>query len=237
MTDLKTLLSDVQHKKRRFVVYSPDSAGSYEEWFANHNVDIEYRPLPTGSPTSFLVVERGESFAGAIGLDDLEYLLEPPIVRPERPQDLSEGYRIIFEILSDTVFTAMTRRELLAVSREIEERAYRVGTGVLHASFQKLSTFESQTDVYRHLATETDLEIHIYGLADWDAPEIPQVTYHGFTTDPLEQYWALAFDGGKSRKHACGLLARECSTDAYVGFWTDEPAVVQELESGLTKPP
>ncbi|WP_336025422.1 DICT sensory domain-containing protein [Halobellus salinisoli] len=234
MTELQSLLDSIRSRNRRFTVYRPTPEQPYETWFRNHNVDVEYRKLPAGSPGSFLAIEHDGAFVGAIGLDDLDTLLESPIVPPDRRADVSEGYRVLFDVLSDTVFTAMTRRELLAVSREIEERAYRVGSGALYVSFQKFSTFESQIGVYRHLAAETDIEIHIYGHPDWTPPEIEGVTYHCLTGDPRQRYWALAFNSESAAMQASGLLAREDPPDSYTGFWTNDPALVSKLRAGLT---
>lgn len=127
----------------------------------------------------------------------------------------------------------MTRRELLAVSREIEDRAYRVGTGVLRVGFQTAAAFDTQLDAYRHLATETTLEIHVYGVdqSERSLPDIEGITHHG-GDDAIDRYWALAFDGGGDDAQSCGLLAQERS-DGYDGFWTNDPAIVEGISAGL----
>jgi DICT domain-containing protein len=102
-------------------------------------------------------------------------------------------------------------------------------------SFQSLSIFESQVSVYRHLASETALDVHVYGKADWDPPEIAGITYHRSDAATVEQFWALAFDGGGDQTQACGLVARERDGE-YTGFWTYDPEIVgtiaAELEEG-----
>lgn len=82
----------------------------------------------------------------------VERLLSPPIVRPETYEGLSPAYRALFEVLDGTVYTSMARREPLAVSREIEDRAYRVGSGSLDVGFQRLSNYRSQVPAYCRLA-------------------------------------------------------------------------------------
>ena len=101
-------------------------------------------------------------------------------------------------------------------------------------SFQTLSTFKSQTEVYRTLATETDLDIHIYGLDDWTPPTISGVTYHTDGAEGLEPYWALAYGGGPTDSQACGLVAQEHSNE-YTGFWTSDPALVEEIRTALSE--
>jgi hypothetical protein len=232
---LASIFEAFRAERKRFVVYSSDDETDFTDRFATHNVDIESRRLPPGGPAPFLVVESAGEFAGAISLDALDGLFDPPIVRPGTGDGVSEGYRVLFDAFDDTVYAAMRRRQLLAVSREIEDRAFRVGTGTLRVGFQTLSTFASQADVYRLLAGETDLDVHVYGVADWTPPEIPGVTYHSDPDDALERYWVLAFDGGAGdARQTCALVARQ-DGDEYDGFWTDDPetteAVLSELAS------
>lgn len=231
MTDLETLLATVRRHDRRFVVYRHGGERALAERFAAHAVDVEHRDLPRGGPEPFLVIEADGEFAGAIALDELRWLLEPPIVRPAQPDEVSAGYRVLFDVLDETVFTALSRRQLLAVSREIEDRALRVGDGTLHASFQLLSAFESQVERYRRLA-ETGLAIHVYGVADWSPPEIPGVRFHERSDPTLDRYWALAFDGGSEPMQACGLVGQE-TADGYDGFWTDDAGLAGRIADAL----
>jgi DICT domain-containing protein len=149
-------------------------------------------------------------------------------------EDAPGGYRVLFELLDETVYTALERRELLAVSREIEDRAFRVGDGTLRVSFQTLSAFESQAALYHKLASATDLDIHIYGVDDWTPPRIDGITYHEFSAGPLERYWVLAFDGSSDGTHSCGLVGQEQS-DGFDGFWTDDEKMVAEIMDRLER--
>lgn len=222
------LLTEIGDRDRRFTVYRSGEGTEIEDQFAAHDVSVTRRSIPPDGPDPFLVIEEEGEFAGALGLSELEALIEPPIVRPGERDDVSAGYRVLFDVLDETVFSAMNRRQLLAVSREVEDRAYRVGTGTLHASFQTLSTFESQVDVYRQLAASTELDIHIHGIPNWAPPEIAGISYHEYDDDTDGRYWALAFDGGSNESQACGLVARE-QTGRYEGFWTDDTDLVEEM--------
>jgi hypothetical protein len=229
------LVDRARTARAQFTVFvGADDRGDVDvaERFANHDVHVEYRTLPSGAPAPFVVVERDGEFAGAIALADLADILEPPVVGPGDADDVSDGYRVLFEVLDDTVFTAMARRELLAVSREIEERAFRIGTGVLHAGFQSLSVYRSQVDVYRTLATDTDLEIHVYGDADWSPPAVPGISYHAYPNADDERFWVMAFVGGDAASTTNALVARQ-EGDAYDGFWTDDAGVTREVTSAL----
>lgn len=231
---LDSLLRDLESGTTRVTVYRRESDPAIDDHFPNRNVDITYQALPPAGPDPFVVVERDGEFVGVLGRSELEALVEPPIVRPGDADGVSEAYRVFFELLDDTVFTAMDRATLLAVSREIEDRAYRVGTGTLRVSFQRLSVFRSQLEVYRSLAADTSLAIHVHGVGDWDPPAIEAITYHDDADGDLDRYWALAFDGGADPSQACGLLAEQ-RDDTYTGFWSDDAGVVATIDRGLAE--
>ena len=230
-----SLFQNVQSRDKTFTVYAGEVGADIAEQFAAHGVVVRHEMMPSPGPDPFLVIEKEEEFAGTITLDALQSLLEPPIVRPGDREEVSEGYRVLFEVLDETVFTAMNRRQLLAVTREIEDRAYRVGEGTLHVSFQNLSVFDSQTDVYRTLAADTDLDIHVHGVADWSPPEIAGITYHEYEVgEPVDRYWILGFDGGPDRTQSCGLVGEQ-REDGYTGFWTDDAEVVTQITDILSE--
>jgi hypothetical protein len=226
-----SLFAEVRDSPRQFTVYRNDEGTELESQFDTRNVSVRYRDLPPG-PDPFLVIETDGEFNGALPLSELERLLEPPVTKPDGAEDVSEGYRVLFDLLDKTVYTALERRQLLAVSREIEDRAFRVGEGTLRVSFQTLSTFESQAPLYHKLASATDLDVHIYGVDDWTPPEIEGITYHEFAAGPLDRYWVLAFDGGPDGAHPCGLVGQEQS-DGFDGFWTDDGGMVGEIMTRL----
>ncbi|WP_240730024.1 DICT sensory domain-containing protein [Halalkalirubrum salinum] len=213
--------------------YRSGEPSAIEQWLATHGVAIESRSILPDGLDPFIEIKADGKVVGIIGIEALNALIEPPIDRPGERDEISEGYRVLFEILEKTLFTGMSRRDLLAVSREIEDRAFRVGEGCLQATFQTPSIFKSQTAVYRTLATETDLDIHVYAVEDWDPPSIRGITYHTDAVERFESYWALAYNGGTDETQACGLVAKQRS-DAYTGFWTNDPALVEEIRTALS---
>ena len=226
---LDSLLADARSSDHQFVIHSDDPETAAADWFRNHDVDVAHRPLPEGIPRPFLVVERDGEFVGVLDLAEVERLLEPPIEPPAPRDELSPGHREFFDVLADTVFTSISRRELLAVSREIEDRAHRVGDGILHVSFQRLSAFQSQRRVYEEIAAETTLDIHVHGIADWTPPESQGISYHAHQDGRLEPYWVLAFDGGPEESQVSGLVAEERPGEGFTGFWTHDGEVVDQL--------
>lgn len=231
---LHSLIAEVRHREHQFTVYRRGDRSDIEAWLVDHGVAVESRSLPSGGPDPFIEVSTDGEVVSVIGVDALEGLLTPPIHRPGDRDGISDGYRALFDLLERTVVSGINRRELLAVSREIEDRAYRVGEGTLRVSFQTLSRFRSQTAVYRTLAAETDLDIHIYALDDWTPPKIGGLTYHTEDVERLEPHWVLAYDGGPGDSQACGLVARAHSED-YAGFWTNDPSLVEEIATALAE--
>lgn len=225
---LNALIEEFRAQKHQVTVYRSGDQRAIESWLATHGVPVESRSLPAGGPAPFIEIKTDGDVVGIIGVEAVEALFEPPIRPPGDRAGVSAGYRALFEILEKTVLTGMTRRELLAVSREIEDRAFRVGEGTLWVSFQTLSTFRSQTDVYRTLGAETDLEIHIYGVEDWTPPAIDGITYHPKASERFEPYWVLAYDGGPDETQASGLVA-EAHAEGYTGFWTNDVATVETI--------
>ena len=228
---LDSVFAEVGQSDTRFTIHAP-AESDIPSWFKTYTVPVVHKTLLENGPDPFLSIESAGEFVGAISLKELEALLTPPIKRPPEETMVSDGYRVLFEALDATVFTALGRTQLLAVSREIEDRAYRVGNGTLRVCFQTFSTFNSQLSVYRHLATDTELDIHIYAVADWDPPAIEGITYHDISGMDLERYWLLAFDGGTEPTNACGLFSRE-TDESYTGYWTDDRTLINRIATEL----
>lgn len=229
---LETFITDVDQRRKRFVVYDTDPGTDIDDRLATRNVTVEHRQLPPEGPEPFVTIYDDDEFVGAVRLDELSALLTPPVVRPGETEGLPESYRALFDVLEETLFTALDRRQLLGVSREIEDRAFRVGRGTLRVGFQSLSVFEAQAAVYRRLVTETELDVHVYGEPDSTPPAIEKVTYHEDVDGDLARYWCLAFDGGGDETQRCALLAQE-QANGFVGFWTYDPALVSEILATL----
>ncbi|WP_340100138.1 DICT sensory domain-containing protein [Salinibaculum salinum] len=229
---LERLIDDAQHHGKRIILYTDDAETALDTRFSGSSVTTEQRRLPPHGPDPFVTIHDAGQVVGSLSLDDFEELLTPPIVRPGDREEVSAGYRALFDLFDDTVFDSLDRRQLLGASREIEDRAFRVGHGTLRASFQSLSVFESQVEAYRHLAGDTALDVHVYGEADWEPPEIAGVTYHRSDAATVKRFWTLAFDGGGDETQSCGLVARE-QGNGYTGFWTYDPEIVSRIADEL----
>ena len=230
---LRDILAEVAARRRQLVVYAAEEPGWVADQFAARNAAVEFEPLPPDAATGFVVVREAGEFVASVGLSELQEILEPPVRRPGEPPPEASGYRAVFDLLEDTIFTAFDRRQLLGAAREIEDRAFRVGTGTLRVGFQRLSAMRSQVPVYAALGAETDLSIHLYGAADWDPPAVPGATIHPESAEEIGAFWFLAFDGGDDRMNACALLAEERRPDAFYGFWTYDADLVERMLAHL----
>lgn len=219
-------------RRKQFTVYSPSDDPDIVPRLATRNVTVEWRQVPSTGPPPFVSIRDDDGFVGTLGLADLEQLVTPPIVRPQDREGLAASYRALLDVLEETVFSSLKRRQLLATSREIEDRARRVGTGTLRVTFQSFANFSSQVPTYWRLGRETDLDIHIYAVPDRRPPAIPNVTFHADETGALSEFWCVAFDGGPDPTQACVLIARE-EADGYVGFWSYDPALVRDVLATL----
>lgn len=229
---LDSYIKTIQRHQKHFIVYSDVEQPDLIEQLQMRNVRVEHKHLPSVGLPPFVVIREDGDFVGALSLESLGQLLAPPVVQPGECDDVSDGYRAILELLQETVFTAFHRRQLLATSREFEDRALRVGEGRLYVTFQSLSVFATQLDLYTTLGEQTALDIHIYGRPDWTTQPIENITYHADRSGDLTPFWCMAFDGGGDDSQACVLIARE-EGDEYTGFWSYDHALVTDVLATL----
>jgi len=224
------LMDEIEAEQKQVVVYAPDETGSdLDERLATRNLTVEHRRLPTLTGEAFVVVRDDRGFHGALELADLLEFLRPPIPRWERRESLSPAYRALYDLLDDTVFVSMDRRQLLATSRELEDRAFRTGQGRMHVGFQRADAFDAQTGVYRELAAETDIDIHVYLPAEaaTSLGGIDGLTVHTEPASLIDAYWFILYDDGAGGGQDCALVAEATGERRYRGFWSYDPELVE----------
>ncbi|WP_313691223.1 DICT sensory domain-containing protein [Halorarum halobium] len=233
---LGDLLSEAEERRPSLTVYGAvDSAllGQFE----TRNVTVERRPLPEVIDEEFVVLRDGDRFRCAIGRERLDGFLSPPIRAPWDLDLLPPEYRSLFELLDDTVFGSLNRRQLLAASRELEGQAYRRGRGTLRVGFQSVVAFREQEPTYRRLADETDLDVHVYAVPDAPTDDLPvwPATFHTEPAEQIGRYWFLLFDASEDDtdeddtdedEWSFALVAEEREAGTFSGFWTFERAIV-----------
>ncbi|WP_121742390.1 DICT sensory domain-containing protein [Natronorubrum halophilum] len=224
---------------RTVTVYAPAPKPELVDWLeAAISVEsVDYRSLPdaTAASQSFLVVRQDGEFSAAIGLEAVRDFLEPPIHEPWNGALGDVPHRRVIEVFDSTVWHALQRRQLLAVSRAIETRAWRVASGTLRVGFQRSSALEAMVPVYSRLAAESALDIAVYIDDEWDRPPIPGVTIHADSGDEIGSYWMLVFDGDGDELWTSGLLAKERDDGEFEGFWVDDTQLVARLERAIQK--
>lgn len=226
------VLEAAADRRKRLVHYAPEGGG-FAERFAARNVDVSFRRLSPGGPDPFVVVRAAggdqhrdrERFQGAVTVSTLESLLAPPQPPDRDAVDVSSAYGAVLDLLDDTVFASLSRRQLLATTREFEDRAWRASEGLLHVGFQTPAAFAGQRSLYRRLAGDTGLDVHVHVESGDVDIDVDGVTVH-VGGEYVDRYWFVAFEGpGDSQ---CALVAeqRDADGDEYVGAWTYDPELV-----------
>ncbi|MFC7175671.1 DUF7344 domain-containing protein [Halosegnis marinus] len=156
----------------RLRVCSPDDSPDLSDRFGSRNVVVEHTTLP-GADEGFVVVRRDGEFVGSVPVRAFDTLVHPPAGVPgSRDGEADEQFRALLGLLDDTVFTSLERDRMLATSREIEDRAWRLGHGRLYAGFQSLPVMHAEADVYRRLATKPDLRVEVFATPNGDPPAV-----------------------------------------------------------------
>ncbi|WP_380679778.1 DICT sensory domain-containing protein [Salinigranum sp. GCM10025319] len=231
------LIAEVEQRRRTVTVYAPALPDALAALFDTRHVTLEHEYLPRGASEPFLTVTEDDDYVGSVDLPAVYDFRHPRIHEIGSPEVVEAAYRRLTSLLPDTVFSSLDRRQLLATSREIEDRAWRIGTGRLDAGFQTISKLRAQTDVYTALC-ERGLDVHLYGLVDRGSddvdhghdrfPPIADATFHT-DGDELGDFWFMAYDGGETPWQTCGLVAEERSPGSFEGFWTYDPDVVARI--------
>ena len=238
MDSLRDAFAAVESRQTTLEVYADDdeTTEELERQFSTRNVRVVGRPAPSSADRGFVVVRDADGeFLGALGIGHLDAIVSPKIHPPWVIAETDADYAAVFDFLENSVFTSYDRRQMLVVAREIEERAWRAGTGTLFAGFQNASAFNAQRPVYERFVRETDVSVTVFIDAEWSGElggSVRIVSEHG-TGGEIGQFWFVFFDGGGSDLDACGLLAEEREPDQYYGFWTNDPDRVDEIVTYL----
>ncbi|WP_224334602.1 DICT sensory domain-containing protein [Haloprofundus halobius] len=230
---LGQFISAVAAERKQLVVYAVDDAEVPIEQFETRNVSVERRSLSDDGLPGFVVIRDDDGFAGALSLEEFRHLVTPPIRRPWS-DDIETSYRALFEVLDNTLFTSFDKRQMVAASREIEERAWRVGHGTLRCGFQSSDALRKQRPVYSRLVGETDLDLHVYLADDQEEWPVDGVTHHVESSEEIGRTWFVVFDGSTYTSAACAIVAEEVEDGQFRGFWTYDEERVDEMLSYLT---
>ena len=225
---LRDVIEEVEGREKRLTVFDPPSeavVADLREYFASQQVRIEVGESDAElAGYAVLSDENDEAVLGAVDLRDLD---GSPTAGPGE----SRKFEGILEHLADTTFTSYDARQMLAATREVEDRAWRRGRGELHAGFQRTDAVRAQKAVYEDLANK-HLDIHVYCVPAPDLPAVEGVTVHEADTPEIRESWFVVYDGGGDPNDACMLLAQERGDSderSFYGFWTYDPGTVNRV--------
>ncbi|WP_144919869.1 DICT sensory domain-containing protein [Halorubrum salsamenti] len=235
------LIAGVEAHEATLTVFNvdPEVAEELREHFADRNIRIVEERTAAG-PEEFAVLSRDGEFVTAVTVDDL--LPRPGgNGKPEadasgdgEPTDDRVGGPVL-DHLDETMFTSYSRADMVAASREIEDRAWRVGDGELHAGFQTLDVLTGESDTYDLLGEKERLDVHAYAADEGDAPDVEHYAVHVGETAEIRETWFVAYDGGGYDDAKCALLAEERAPGEFYGFWSYDPETVDYVIDYLTE--
>jgi len=238
------LIAGVEAREPTLTVFNADPTVAEElrGHFADRSVRIAEERTDEG-PEGYAVLSRDGEFVTAVAVDELlpdagdgtEGLDDGPVGEGAgsggRRRRVGEP---ILDHLDETMFTSYSRDDMVAASREIEDRAWRVGDGELHAGFQTLDVLTGEADTYDLLGEKERLEVHAYAANEGDPPDVEHYTVHVGETAEIRETWFVAYDGGGYDDAKCALLAEERAPGEFFGFWSYDPETVDHIIDYLT---
>ncbi|MFA9415472.1 DICT sensory domain-containing protein [Natrinema sp. HArc-T2] len=232
MNELGDPIETVEGQRKTLEVHTDDDAifEGLRRQFETRNVDVRRQLLGSLDGAGFVIIRSADgTFRGALGLDQFAAILSPRTHPPWELAETDDDRAELFSFLEETLFTSYSRRQMLATTREIEDRAWRVGAGRLYAGFERARAFAAQTDVYERFGRHDSLSVAVFIDDEWTEPVPEGVAVVSERGSELGDYWFVVFDGGDNDQEACALLAEERHPGSFYGFWTYDPAMVAEL--------
>jgi hypothetical protein len=234
---LADVIDDVEDERKTLTLFNPGPDGTLERelaaYFDNQNVEIRSEVTETGHPEGFAVLSHGDTYLTSASTDQLRDLVMPDPAGEDEIGIDHDADPDVLRYLQESTFTSYSIEQMVAASREIEDRAWRVGAGSLHAGFQHASTLDGVADVYRNLS-ERPLDIHAYATPDRAPPSLSDVTVYLEETDEIGRSWFVVFDGDGEDDQKSALLAMERADREFYGFWSYDPNIVDRILDHLT---
>ena len=238
LIDLRESIEYIRHREKELRLLNVNLTDTiYEElgaFFNTQNVRITVDRTASGKPEEVAVLSNATEVLAVVNVSTLWELLEDV---PTGTGDLGiadREYEIVLRHLKETTFTSRDTEQLLYASREIEDRARRVGRGSIHAGFQQCSIMAEQRSVYTDLARR-GVSVHAYGVPDATPLDLGSGHVHAVSTDEVAETWFVVFDGGGNDTQKTALIARERDGDAFYGSWTYDPGIVDHVLAHLNQ--
>ena len=233
--DLSRAIEYIQHHRKDLTLFNladPSVAGELASLFRTQNLWIRTARTASGRPREVAVLSSASRVLAVVDVAELRELVST--VPTARDVGIADSeYADVLRPLKETTFTSYDKEELLYASREIEDRARRVGSGTIHAGFQRVSVMAEQQQIYRDIARR-GVDVHGYGLPDAPVPDFGSGRIHTTDAAEVEQSWFVIFDGGRDPLQKSALLADRRGPDEYFGVVTYKPALVDRALAYLT---
>ena len=229
---LSELIAGVEAHELTLTVFNVDGsvADDLRDRFADRNVRVVRETTGSGRPGEFLTLSDDDGVYTATDVDSFYDTLE------DRDSVLGrDSAGGVFDHLDETLFTSWSIGRMVAASREIEDRAWRVGEGSLYAGFQTLSTLSGERDLYERLG-DSAVDVHAYAVPDVDPPAHSTFQLHLDRSEEIANSWFVVFDDGSddaATTQKCALLAEERAPREFYGFWSYDPATVDYIVDHL----
>jgi DICT domain-containing protein len=223
-TALHEIIAEVERPERRLRLFDPPPglAGELEDRLAERLVTVESLPAGAGPDGYAVLVGDGVVLASA----DVRGLA-PPFA------DVDDALARLYDELDPLSFSSSDHGVLSATTREIEDRAWRAGTGTLHVGLRRPAVLRARSDVYSRLG-RSDLDVRAYVDAASDVPRVENVAIRAVDCDDIRRTDFVAFDGGPARENGCALLVSH-RDDTRTGVWTYDPDAVDRLVGHLAR--
>jgi hypothetical protein len=236
--DLRDSIEYIRHceKELRLLNVNPTD-GIHEEleaFFETQNVRMTVDRTVSGKPEGVAVLSNATGVLAIVYVSTLRGLLEDVSTGTGDLGTADREYESVLRHLKETTFTSRDTEQLLYASREIEDRARRVGRGSIHTGFQQCSVMAEQGSVYADL-TRRGVSVHAYGVPDVTPPDLGSGQVHPVSTDEIAETWFVVFDGGGNDTQKSALLARERDENAFYGVLTYDPGFVDHILEYLNR--
>ncbi|MCU4753794.1 histidine kinase [Halobacteria archaeon AArc-curdl1] len=220
----------IRQNERTLEVHTrdPDRIADLEATFGTYNVTVSARETPPQVDDEFVLVRDSTgSVQGVVGCETLEAILSPTEAHLRFEPTATREEMAVFDFLDNTMFRSSSRRQLLAITRELEERAWRTNGGNLYVGFQRSGALEAQRELYERFEKDREVAVNLYIRDDWHGNDSFEV--NTVVADEIATNWFVIFDGGPGGEQRGALVARERSPAEYDGFWTHDRVVLETL--------
>lgn len=236
MMTLRDGIRFVRELRKELVLFNVRSDDPIDEQlrslFATQNVDIATQRTSSGDPT--LAVLSGRKGVDVIDVSTLRALVGGTPGGTNGIGIDDAEFETVLTRVKETTFTSCDSERLLYASREIEDRARRVGSGVIHTGFQRVSVIHDQRPIYADLASR-NVTVHTYGIPDTPVPDLGSGRTHAVDADEIAETWFVVFDGGDDPGQRCALVAEERAPEEFYGVWTYDATLVGHLREYLER--